>query len=45
MNYTKKANEPDLLIPPHTISQEQEKLITMALQTERKRREEKSTKE
>jgi hypothetical protein len=45
MNSSMKTTEPDLFIPPHTISQEQEKLITMALQTERKRREEKSTKE
>ena len=45
MNSTKKTTEQDLFIPPHAISQEQEKLISMALQAERKRREENSTTE
>jgi hypothetical protein len=42
MNSPKKTNEPDLFIPPHTITQEQEKMITVALQAERTRLEEKS---
>ena len=45
MNSPKKTIELDLFIPPHVISQEQEKLITMALHAETKRLEENSTTE
>jgi hypothetical protein len=43
MNSLNKTTEPDLFIPPHTITPEQEKMITVALQAERTRHEEKST--
>jgi len=45
MNYTEKTNETDLLIPPHTITPEQEVLISQALKAEKIRIEDKSTKE
>jgi hypothetical protein len=43
MNSQKKRIEVDLIIPPHQLSAEQEKMITVALQAERTRLEEMST--
>jgi hypothetical protein len=45
MNSLKKTTEPDVFIPPHTITPEQENLISQALKAEKTRIEEKSTKE
>jgi hypothetical protein len=40
MNSTRKTTEPDLNIPPHSITREEEKRIAKALQAEKKLREE-----
>ena len=45
MNSLKKTTEPDVFIPPHTITPEMETMISQALKAEKNRHEEKSTKE